>query len=59
MNYDNEMILPKYFWTNAINTICHILNRVIITPILEKTPYELLKGRKPNISYFWLQNVLF
>jgi hypothetical protein len=21
---------------------------------LEKTPYELLIGRKPNISYFWV-----
>jgi hypothetical protein len=20
----------------------------------EKTPYELLKGRKPNIAYFWV-----
>lgn len=25
---------------------------MVIIAILEKTPYELLKGRKPNISYF-------
>lgn len=28
------------------------LKRIVIRPILEKTPYKLLKGRKPNISYF-------
>lgn len=32
--------------------LCHVLNRVLIRPIIEKIPYELLKGRKPNISYF-------
>lgn len=25
---------------------------VFIRPNLDKTPYDLLKGRKPNISYF-------
>ena len=44
--------LPKYFWAEAINTACYILNRVLIRPILKKTPYELWKGRKPNINYF-------
>ena len=29
-----------------------MLNRVLIRPILKKTPYELFKGRKPNISHF-------
>ena len=36
---DNE--LPRYFWAEAINTSCHILNRALIRPILMKTPYEL------------------
>lgn len=40
----NEMKLPKYFWADAINTVCHVLNRTIIIPIIDKTPYELLKG---------------
>jgi len=47
----NEMKLPKYFWADGINTTCHVLNRVIIRPTLDKTPYELLKGRKPNLSH--------
>jgi len=47
----NEMKLPKCFWADAINTACHVLNRVIIRSILDKTPYKLLKGRKPNLSH--------
>ena len=34
-----------------ISTTCYVLNRILIRPILDKTPYEILKGRKPNLSY--------
>lgn len=47
-----EISLPKYFWAEAVNTSCYILNRVFIRPNMNKTPYELWKGRKPNIGYF-------
>ena len=47
---DNK--LPRYFWTKAINTACYNLNCALIRPILMKTPYELWKGRKPNLDYF-------
>lgn len=30
---------------------CYVLNRILIRPILNKTPYEFLKGRKPNLLY--------
>ena len=36
----------------AVNTSCYVLNRVLLRPILKKTPYELWKNKKPNISYF-------
>jgi len=36
----NENSLPKYFWADAINTASYVLNRVLIRPILKKTPYE-------------------
>jgi hypothetical protein len=45
---------PERFWAEAINTACHATNRVYLHRLLEKTPYELLVGRKPNISYFWV-----
>jgi len=44
--------VEKYFWAEAINTSCYIINRVSIRKILNKTPYELWKNRKSNISYF-------
>ena len=31
---------------------CYVLNLVLIRPNLNKTSYELWKGRKPNIGYF-------
>jgi len=47
----NENDLPKYFWADAVSTACYVLNKVLIRPILKKTPYELFRGRKPNISH--------
>ncbi|RYR63475.1 hypothetical protein Ahy_A04g021284 [Arachis hypogaea] len=47
----NEANIPKYFWADAVSTACYVMNRIIIRPILKKTPYELYKGRKPNISH--------
>ncbi|XP_021747861.1 uncharacterized protein LOC110713721 [Chenopodium quinoa] len=44
--------LPRNFWAEEVNTTCYILNRVSVRAITNKTPYELIKGRKPNISYF-------
>ena len=47
----NDTNILKYFWTEAINIACYIMNRALIRPILKKTPYELYKGIKPNISH--------
>ena len=44
--------LPRNFCVEAVNIACYIVNRVLIRPITSKTPYELFKGIKPNISYF-------
>ncbi|GJV07137.1 retrovirus-related pol polyprotein from transposon TNT 1-94 [Tanacetum coccineum] len=48
----NEQSLPQKFWCNAIDTSTYILNRILIRVILGKTPYELLRGRKPTLDYF-------
>jgi len=47
----NETNFPKYFWADVVSTSCYVLNEVLIRPVLNKTPYELFKGRKPNISH--------
>lgn len=44
--------LPYYLWIEALNTTCHIHNRVTIRLGTEVTHYELWKGRKPNVKYF-------
>ena len=54
-NMVNAMIissgLPKNLWGEALLAACHIHNRV--TSLKSKvSPYELWKGRKPNLKYF-------
>ncbi|GKB30297.1 retrovirus-related pol polyprotein from transposon TNT 1-94 [Tanacetum coccineum] len=48
----NEQSIPQKFWCNAVDTSTYIINKVSIRRILGKTPYELLRGRKPNLNYF-------
>jgi transposase InsO family protein len=43
---------PDRFWAEAINTACYSINRLYLHRILKKTSYELLTGKKPNVSYF-------
>ncbi|GJT64269.1 putative ribonuclease H-like domain-containing protein [Tanacetum coccineum] len=35
----------------AVNTACYVLNRVLVTKPQNKTPYELLIGKPPSISF--------
>nr|KAJ0205508.1 hypothetical protein LSAT_V11C500231720 [Lactuca sativa] len=44
--------LPMSFWAEAVNTACFTRNRSLIHRIHKKTPYEMLKGRKPDVSFF-------
>ncbi|GJZ08540.1 retrovirus-related pol polyprotein from transposon TNT 1-94, partial [Tanacetum coccineum] len=48
----NEQSLPQKFWCNTVDTSTYILNRILIRAIIGKTPYELLRGRKPTLDYF-------
>jgi hypothetical protein len=47
-----EYKILDHFSANAINTACHAINRLYLHKILNKTVYELLLGKKPNVSYF-------
>jgi hypothetical protein len=44
--------LPYHFWAEAMNTACHIHNRVTLRTGTTTTLYELWKGRKPTVKYF-------
>jgi transposase InsO family protein len=48
----DEYKTPDRFWVEAINTACYSINRLYLHRILKKTSYELLTGKKPNVSYF-------
>ena len=43
--------LPLYFWAEATQTACYIINRVSIRPIIKKTPYELFREQTPNLAH--------
>ncbi|RDX70451.1 hypothetical protein CR513_50310, partial [Mucuna pruriens] len=37
----NDNNSSKYFWAQAVSTICYLQNSTYIRPILKMTPYEL------------------
>nr|GEV07350.1 putative ribonuclease H-like domain-containing protein [Tanacetum cinerariifolium] len=43
--------LPTMFWIEAVSTACYVLNRVSITSPHNKTSFELLSGKVPNIHH--------
>jgi hypothetical protein len=47
-----EYKTPERFWSEAVNTACHAINRLYLHRLLKKSSYELLTGNKPNVSYF-------
>ncbi|GJV82214.1 putative ribonuclease H-like domain-containing protein [Tanacetum coccineum] len=46
-----DSLLRTVFWAKAVNTTCYVLNRVLVTKPHNKTPYELIIGRPPSISF--------
>ncbi|GKB20303.1 putative ribonuclease H-like domain-containing protein, partial [Tanacetum coccineum] len=46
-----DSFLPNTFWAKAVSTACYVLNRVLVTKPQNKTPYELITGKLPIISY--------
>nr|GEY06141.1 hypothetical protein [Tanacetum cinerariifolium] len=44
--------LPSFLWAEAIAIACFTQNRSIIHKRFDKTPYELMNKRKPNIKFF-------
>nr|GEW33900.1 zinc finger, CCHC-type [Tanacetum cinerariifolium] len=44
------MKLPLTFWAEAVKHAIYILNRVPTRALVDKTPYEALYNRKPNLE---------
>nr|GFB38772.1 retrovirus-related Pol polyprotein from transposon TNT 1-94 [Tanacetum cinerariifolium] len=49
---------PLFLWVEAIATACFTQNRSIIHRRFNKTPYELINGRKPDISFLYVFGAL-
>nr|GEZ18681.1 retrovirus-related Pol polyprotein from transposon TNT 1-94 [Tanacetum cinerariifolium] len=49
---------PMFLWAEAIATAYYTQNRSIIHRRFNKTPYELINSRKPNISFFYMYSEL-
>ncbi|KAL8118663.1 hypothetical protein AgCh_016254 [Apium graveolens] len=47
----DEAKLPTYFWAEAVLTACFTQNATLINKH-GKTPYEMVKKKKPNMKYF-------
>ncbi|KAL8105546.1 hypothetical protein AgCh_029365 [Apium graveolens] len=47
----DEAKLPTYFWAEAVQTACFTQNATLINKH-GKTPYEMVKKKKPNLKYF-------
>jgi hypothetical protein len=48
----DEHRTPRRFWDEAVNTVCHVSNRIYLRVHKKKTCYELMHGRTPKVSHF-------
>jgi transposase InsO family protein len=48
----DEHRTPRRYWAEAVNTACHVGNRIFLRAFLNKTCYELMQGRAPRVSHF-------
>ncbi|GJR63931.1 putative ribonuclease H-like domain-containing protein [Tanacetum coccineum] len=46
-----DSLLPTTFWAEAVSIACYVQNKVLVTKPHNKTPYKLLHGRPPSISF--------
>ncbi|GJZ09548.1 retrovirus-related pol polyprotein from transposon TNT 1-94 [Tanacetum coccineum] len=43
---------PLFLWAEALNTACYTQSRSLIRLRYNKTPYELMHDKKPDLSFF-------
>ncbi|GKC27446.1 retrovirus-related pol polyprotein from transposon TNT 1-94, partial [Tanacetum coccineum] len=47
-----------FLWAEAVTTACYTQNRSLIHTRYDKTPYELLRDRKPELKYLYVFDAL-
>jgi hypothetical protein len=48
----DEHRTPRRYWAEAVNTACHVSNRILLRTFKKKSCYELMHGRAPKVSHF-------
>ncbi|GJX56157.1 retrovirus-related pol polyprotein from transposon TNT 1-94 [Tanacetum coccineum] len=48
-----------FLWAEAVATACYTQNRSIIRLRHDKTPYELLHDKLPDLSFFYVFGALY
>lgn len=46
-----HMSVPNYLWGEGIRHSTYLLNRIATRTLKDLTPYEVFRGRKPNVSH--------
>lgn len=46
-----HMEVPNYLWGEAVRHATYIINRVTTRVLIDQTPYEAYKGRKPSLGH--------
>ncbi|GJU62887.1 retrovirus-related pol polyprotein from transposon TNT 1-94 [Tanacetum coccineum] len=49
---------PLFLWAEAVATACYTQNQSLIRKRHNKTPYELIHDRKPDLSYLYVFGAL-
>ncbi|GJV25876.1 retrovirus-related pol polyprotein from transposon TNT 1-94 [Tanacetum coccineum] len=47
-----------FSWAEAVATACYTQNRSLIHTRHDKTPYELVHNKKPDLTFFWVFGAL-
>ncbi|GKC61909.1 retrovirus-related pol polyprotein from transposon TNT 1-94 [Tanacetum coccineum] len=50
---------PLFLWPEAIHTTCYTQNRSLIPLCYNKTPYELMHDKKPDLSFLYVLGLLY
>ncbi|GJY71224.1 retrovirus-related pol polyprotein from transposon TNT 1-94 [Tanacetum coccineum] len=43
---------PMFQWAEVVATVCYIQNRSLIHTLHNKTPHELVRDKKPDLTFF-------
>lgn len=46
-----HMHMPSYLWGESVRHASYLINRIATRSLQDKTPYEALRGKRPNISH--------